>query len=379
MSSNTQNLGLVKPSSDDFYDINDFNSNADTLDALFNADGTLKVSKGGTGASDASSALAALGGLPKPVNVTSGNVDLNEYIQTGFWYFSTNTSLSHQPASATNGWLLVTRGYSGIAKQYWSRQGSSSNYQQMYVRLAANSTGTLWNDWAKIYTSLDKVAAAITADTLSTARAFRVDLASGDSANFDGSASCVPGVKNTLPIAHGGTGATTAGDALTNLGAAASSHNHAASAITSGKVPINRGGTNATTASGALTNLGAEPAITVKNVTVTTAVQTVTGGPDIKSNDPGVIKKIGKRLEGYINLLSFTSASSAYTHLAEFKSEYKPVVNSPISGFLALTSSPGEYVPFWGYVNTDGDVRMLTVDKNTQYSAAMVFFNFHVG
>jgi hypothetical protein len=41
-------------------------------------------------------------------------------------------------------------------------------------------------------------------------------------------------VINTLPIANGGTGATTAGAALTALGAAASSHTHAASDITSG-------------------------------------------------------------------------------------------------------------------------------------------------
>jgi hypothetical protein len=41
-------------------------------------------------------------------------------------------------------------------------------------------------------------------------------------------------VTSTLPIANGGTGATTAGAALTALGAAASSHTHAASDITSG-------------------------------------------------------------------------------------------------------------------------------------------------
>ncbi len=41
-------------------------------------------------------------------------------------------------------------------------------------------------------------------------------------------------VINTLPIANGGTGATTAGAALTALGAAASNHNHDASDINSG-------------------------------------------------------------------------------------------------------------------------------------------------
>ena len=41
-----------------------------------------------------------------------------------------------------------------------------------------------------------------------------------------------------------------------SVGAAASSHNHSADNITSGTLPIERGGTGATTASGAKTNLG---------------------------------------------------------------------------------------------------------------------------
>ena len=47
-------------------------------------------------------------------------------------------------------------------------------------------------------------------------------------------------VTGTLPIANGGTGATTASKALSNLGAAASSHNHAASNITSGTLDAAR-------------------------------------------------------------------------------------------------------------------------------------------
>lgn len=75
-------------------------------------------------------------------------------------------------------------------------------------------------------------------------------------------------IYGTVAIANGGTGATTAAAALTNLGAAAASHNHAASEITSGTlssdrlptVPIAKGGTGATTAAAALTNLGAAAA-----------------------------------------------------------------------------------------------------------------------
>lgn len=64
-------------------------------------------------------------------------------------------------------------------------------------------------------------------------------------------------LNGTLSIAKGGTGATTASGALANLGAAASGHTHAltASSIT-GTLPISKGGTGATTAAAARTALG---------------------------------------------------------------------------------------------------------------------------
>lgn len=62
-------------------------------------------------------------------------------------------------------------------------------------------------------------------------------------------------VTGTLQVEHGGTGATTASQARTNLGAAASSHTHAAGDIASGAVPVEHGGTGATTIDGARTVL----------------------------------------------------------------------------------------------------------------------------
>lgn len=60
-----------------------------------------------------------------------------------------------------------------------------------------------------------------------------------------------------VPVANGGTGATTAANARTNLGvtpanigAAAASHNHSAANITSGTLPVARGGTGATAIAG---------------------------------------------------------------------------------------------------------------------------------
>ena len=59
---------------------------------------------------------------------------------------------------------------------------------------------------------------ATTATKLKAARTFRTNLASTSTASFDGSANVTPGVTGTLPIANGGTGATTAANALSNLG-----------------------------------------------------------------------------------------------------------------------------------------------------------------
>lgn len=82
-------------------------------------------------------------------------------------------------------------------------------------------------------------------------------------------------MEGILPISKGGTGAATAEEAINNLEitpekiqAAPSTHNHKASEITSGtislerigKISIEKGGTNATTAAEARTNLEITPA-----------------------------------------------------------------------------------------------------------------------
>ena len=59
---------------------------------------------------------------------------------------------------------------------------------------------------------------AKTATTLQTARTIRTNLASTSTASFNGSANITPGVTGVLPIANGGTGASTVSAARTNLG-----------------------------------------------------------------------------------------------------------------------------------------------------------------
>lgn len=58
---------------------------------------------------------------------------------------------------------------------------------------------------------------ATSANRLATARTVQTDLGSESAVSFDGSANITPGVRGTLPIAHGGTGATTARAAEYNI------------------------------------------------------------------------------------------------------------------------------------------------------------------
>lgn len=64
------------------------------------------------------------------------------------------------------------------------------------------------------------------ASKLVTGRTIQTNLGSTSAATFDGTANITPGVTGTLSIANGGTGAATAEEALTALGAAAADHSH---------------------------------------------------------------------------------------------------------------------------------------------------------
>lgn len=93
------------------------------------------------------------------------------------------------------------------------------------LELTVNKTPTVNTDVSNKKYVDDSIAngdvnSANTATKLATARTITANLASSTAGSFDGSANITVGVTGTLPIANGGTGATTAAAARTALGCA---------------------------------------------------------------------------------------------------------------------------------------------------------------
>ena len=109
----------------------------------------------------------------------------------------------------------------GSTAQAWSGWATlldSNNYNNYTVTKTGGGASGTWSI-SVTGSSASCTGKAATATKLATARTIRTNLASTSAASFDGSANITPGVTGTLPIANGGTGATTASAARNNLGA----------------------------------------------------------------------------------------------------------------------------------------------------------------
>ena len=91
------------------------------------------------------------------------------------------------------------------------------------VVFTSGTTTLAWKNATKIIATINAstyTGNSATATKLATARTITANLASSTAGSFDGSANITVGVTGTLPIANGGTGATTAAAARTALGCA---------------------------------------------------------------------------------------------------------------------------------------------------------------
>ena len=83
---------------------------------------------------------------------------------------------------------------------------------------------------------------------------------------------------STVPVTSGGTGATTASGARTNLDAAQTSHTHAASDITSGSLAMARGGTGVSNGTGLVTVIPSSVNVTAGSASTSSIGQVTFSG-----------------------------------------------------------------------------------------------------
>ena len=78
-------------------------------------------------------------------NVTAENTNLNDYLETGIYFFDAKQKPENIPAGS-NGWLQVIKGNGDFVKQIWYRAGTANlNDFETYVRTKTTS----WSAWRK--------------------------------------------------------------------------------------------------------------------------------------------------------------------------------------------------------------------------------------
>lgn len=113
----------------------------------------IPIHLGGTGATTAEAALAALYGIPKTKPVTATGTNLNSYTATGIYFFSGSVTPTNIPGG-TNGWLVVLNATqsdtsTAYVKQIFIRAGApGSNDFYIWARTKAN--GGSWGSWCKL-------------------------------------------------------------------------------------------------------------------------------------------------------------------------------------------------------------------------------------
>lgn len=134
-------------------------------------------------------------------------------IKTAGWYYG-YTGMTNAAVQAISVLEVIVYSNDWIVQRQTVINADGKTYERHYY------SGNTWSEWIELAKVNDNVASAT---KLATGRTLKVNLGSTSaSIAFDGTANVSNiGVSGTLPIANGGTGATTAEAVLTNLGISA--------------------------------------------------------------------------------------------------------------------------------------------------------------
>lgn len=86
--------------------------------------------------------------------ITTANTDLNDYTETGLYFFGTNYTPINIPTSLVNGWLSVIKSIpNSFVKQIFYRGGTADkNDYETYIR---TRVGGKWGNWQRLMVEND--------------------------------------------------------------------------------------------------------------------------------------------------------------------------------------------------------------------------------